>query len=78
LVLQDVYFTIGHLFDGAVIDADERLISRDWKPDKGDKVKSDRIFWGNDLLEVDSLACETLGEEIPSYLKAIEKLRGVV
>ena len=75
LVLQDVYFTIGHLFDGAVIDADERLISRDWKPDKGDKVKSDRIFWGNDLLEVDALACETLGEEIPSYLKAIEKLR---
>ena len=75
LVLQDVYFTIGHLFDGAVIDADERLISRDWKPDKGDKVKSDRIFWGNDLLEVDALACKTLGEEIPSYLKAIEKLR---
>ena len=78
LVLQDVYFTIGHLFDGAVIDADERLISRDWKPDKGEKVKSDRIFWGSDLLEVDRLACETLGEEIPSYLKAIEKLRGVV
>jgi len=75
LVLQDVYFTIGHLFDGAVIDADERLISRDWKPDKGEKVKSDRIIWGNDLLEVDSLACDTLGEEIPSYLKAIEKLR---
>ena len=77
LVLQDVYFTIGHLFDGAVIDADQRLISRDWKPDKGDKVKSDRIFWGNDLLEVDALACETLGEEIPSYLIAIEKLRDV-
>ena len=75
LVLQDVYFTIGHLFDGAVIDADERLISRDWKPDKGETVKSDRIVWGNDLLEVDSLACETLGEEIPIYLKAIEKLR---
>ena len=75
LVLQDVYFTIGHLFDGAVIDADERLISRDWKPDKGDKVKSDRIFWGNDLLEVDALACKTLGEEMPSYLNAIEKLR---
>ena len=75
LVLHDVYFTIGHLFDGAVIDANERLISRDWKPDKGDKVKSDRIFWGNDLLEVDALACKTLGEEMPSYLKAIEKLR---
>ena len=41
-------------------------------------MKSDRIFWGSDLLEVDRLACETLGEEIPSYLKAIEKLRGVV
>jgi hypothetical protein len=38
-------------------------------------VKSDRIVWGNDLLEVDSLACETLGEEIPSYLKAIGVFR---
>ena len=26
-ILQDVYFCIGHLFDGAVVDADLRLIS---------------------------------------------------
>ncbi len=75
LVLQDVYFTIGHLFDGAVIDADQRLLSRDWKPDKGDKVKSDRVFWGEDLIECDRLACETLGEEVPNYVTAIERLR---
>jgi Domain of unknown function (DUF362) len=78
LVLQDVYFTIGHLFDGAVIDADQRLISRDWKPDKGETVKSDRIFWGDDLIDCDRLACETLGEEIPSYLTAIDRLRRTV
>jgi hypothetical protein len=78
LVLQDVYFTIGHLFDGAVIDADQRLISRDWKPDKGETVKSDRVFWGDDLIDCDRLACETLGEEIPSYLTAIDRLRRTV
>lgn len=75
LVLQDVYFTIGHLFDGAVIDADQRLISPDWKPDRGETVKSDRIFWGEDLIAVDRLACEMLGEDIPSYLTAIEQMR---
>jgi Domain of unknown function (DUF362) len=78
MVLQDVYFTIGHLFDGAVIDADQRLVSRDWKPDKGEKVQSDRIFWGDDLIEVDRLACETLGEEVANYLTAIDRLRQVV
>ena len=75
LVLQDVYFTIGHLFDGAVIDADQRLISPDWKPDRGETVKSDRIFWGEDLIAVDRLACEMLGEDIPSYLTVIEQMR---
>jgi Domain of unknown function (DUF362) len=74
LVLQDVYFTIGHLFDGSIVDADQRLISRDWKPDKGETVKSDRVFWGEDLLEVDRLACQTLGEEVPDYLTAIDRL----
>ncbi len=78
LVLQDVYFTIGHLFDGAVIDADQRLISRDWKPDKGETVKSDRVFWGDDLIDCDRLACETLGEEIPNYVTAIDRLRQTV
>jgi hypothetical protein len=61
-----------------VIDADQRLISRDWKPDKGETVKSDRVFWGDDLIDCDRLACETLGEEIPSYLTAIDRLRRTV
>jgi uncharacterized protein (DUF362 family) len=70
-VLQDVYFCIGHLFDGAVIDADRRLVSPDWKPDKGQTIDVGKVFFGDDLLTVDRLACETLGEAIPSYLTAI-------
>ena len=75
LVLQDVFFTIGHLFDGAVVDADLRLVSKDWKPDKGETVNSGQIFWGDDLLDCDRLACETLGEDVAGYLTAIDRLR---
>ncbi len=75
LVLQDVFFTIGHLFDGAVVDADLRLVSRDWKPDKGETVSSGQVIWGNDLIECDRLACETLGEPTALYLDAIDRLR---
>ena len=53
LVLQDVYFCIGHLFDGAVVDADQRFISRDWKPDKGEAIAFGKVFFGDDLIEVD-------------------------
>ncbi len=74
-VLQDVYFCIGHLFDGAVVDADLRLISRDWKPDKGQTIEFGKIFTGIDLVDVDKTACLAAGEAIPSYLRAIEKLR---
>jgi hypothetical protein len=76
LVLQDVFFTIGHLFDGAVVDADLRLVSRDWKPDKGVTVNSGQVFSGDDLIQCDRLACETLGEEVADYLTAIFKMRG--
>ena len=75
LVLQDVYFTIGHWFDGAVVDADLRLVSKDWKPDKGATVQSGKVFWGDDLIDCDRLACQNLGEEVAGYLEAIEKLR---
>ncbi|NJN48728.1 MAG: DUF362 domain-containing protein [Alkalinema sp. RL_2_19] len=74
-VLQDVYFCIGHLFDGAVVDADQRFISRDWKPDKGQSIAVGKIFFGDDPVAVDRLACEALGETVPSYIKAIEQLR---
>jgi Domain of unknown function (DUF362) len=75
LVLQDVYFCIGHLFEGAVVDADQRFVSRDWKPDKGEAIATNQVFFGNDLVAVDRLACQTIGEQIPSYLEAIEQLR---
>jgi uncharacterized protein (DUF362 family) len=74
-VLQDVYFCIGHLFDGAVVDADQRFVSRDWKPDKGEAIATGKVFFGDDLLAVDRLACETIGETVPSYINEIEKMR---
>jgi Domain of unknown function (DUF362) len=77
LVLQDVYFCIGHLFDGAVVDADRRLISPDWKPDKGKTVEFGQVFWGADLVDIDRAACIAAGEPMPSYLNAIDQLRSV-
>ncbi|HEY9644515.1 MAG TPA: DUF362 domain-containing protein [Coleofasciculaceae cyanobacterium] len=75
LVLQDVYFTIGHLFDGAVVDGDRKLVSRDWKPDRGESVALGKVFWGEDLLAVDREACRIGGEDIPDYVEAIAQLR---
>jgi Domain of unknown function (DUF362) len=74
-ILEDVYFCIGHLFDGAVIDADLRFISSDWKPDRGKTIEFGKIFAGIDPIEVDRAACIAAGEEIPSYLDAIDSLR---
>jgi hypothetical protein len=76
LVLQDVYFCIGHLFQGAVVDGDLKFVSKDWKPDKGEAITLGKIFWGDDLLSVDRKACEVGDEPIPSYLDAIEHLLG--
>lgn len=75
LILQDVYFTIGRLFNGAVVDADQKFVSPDWKPDKGKAVKIGKVFYGEDILAVDKMACEIGEENIPDYLDAIEKLR---
>jgi hypothetical protein len=77
LVLQDVYFCIGYLFDSAVVDADLRFVSRDWKPDKGQTIPFGKIFAGSDPVAVDRSACIAAGEPIPSYLDAIEKLRSI-
>jgi hypothetical protein len=74
-ILQDVYFCIGHLFDGSVVDADLRLVSPDWKPDKGKKIKFGQIFAGIDMIVVDRAACIATGETIPDYLDAIDSLR---
>lgn len=75
LVLQDVYFSIGHLFHGAVVDGDRKFISRDWKPDKGESVPLGQVFWGDDILSVDRRACEVGNEATPSYIIEIERLR---
>ncbi|PSB56754.1 DUF362 domain-containing protein [Chamaesiphon polymorphus] len=75
LVLQDVYFCIGHLFDGAVVDADLRMISPDWKPDRGRTIEFGKIFAGTDPIAVDRAACIATGEPIPDYLDEIDRLR---
>ncbi len=75
LVLQDVYFTIGHLFDGAVVDGDRKFVSRDWKPDRGETIELGKVIWGEDLLAVDREACRVGGEATPDYVEAIELLR---
>jgi hypothetical protein len=75
LILQDVYFCIGHLFDGAVVDGDRKYFSPDWKPDKGKAIALGKVFWGEDLISVDRQACLTGDEPMPSYLDAIERLR---
>lgn len=76
LVLQDVYFTIGHLFDGAVVDANEKFISVDWQPDRGSAVSIGKVIWGDDLLAVDRTACRVGDEATPDYVEAIEQLIG--
>jgi hypothetical protein len=72
-VLQDVYFSIGHLFDGGVVDADLRLLSKDWHPDRGETVSCNRIFWGENLVQLDRYACTNVGEPIPRYITDIEQ-----
>jgi uncharacterized protein (DUF362 family) len=75
LVLQDVYFTIGHLFHGAVVDGDRKFVSDSWKPDRGQSIPLGQVIWGDDLLAVDRRACEVGNEAIPVYLDAIEHLQ---
>jgi hypothetical protein len=74
-VLHDVYFTVGHLFDGAVVDCDQKFDSKDWRPDRGDAVAVGRVVWGNDLLAVDALACQIGQEATASYIESIQTQR---
>ena len=75
LVLQDVYFTLGHLFDGGVVDCTRKLVSPDWKPDRGKAVEVEQVIWGSNLLQVDRKACEVGKETEADYLNPIENLR---
>lgn len=73
-VLTDVYFCIGHLFDGGVVDATQKFVSRDWKPDKGKAIPIGRVVWGDDLLAVDVRACQVGDETVPDYVDAIRAI----
>ncbi|HIK46800.1 MAG TPA: DUF362 domain-containing protein [Leptolyngbyaceae cyanobacterium M65_K2018_010] len=73
-VLQDVYFTLGHFFQGGVVDCTHKLVSPDWQPDRGEAVPIGQVVWGDDLLQVDRRACEVGQEAIPSYITALEAL----
>ncbi|MEM6598180.1 MAG: hypothetical protein AAF635_08425 [Cyanobacteria bacterium P01_C01_bin.69] len=70
-----MYFSIGHLFDGGVVDCDRKFISHDYKPDKGDSFDIGQVIWGDDLLAVDSTACEIGGEPEAAYLNPISQMR---
>jgi len=74
-ILQDVYFTIGYLFDGGVVDGNQKYHSADWKPDRGKAIALGKVFFGDDLIAVDRTACEVGEEPMPEYLDAIDRLR---
>jgi len=76
-ILKDIYFTVGHLFHGAVVDLTEKYVSPDWKPDRvrGVAEPVGKIVWGDDLLAVDEVACRIAGEPAASYIEPIRKLR---
>ncbi len=74
-ILQDVYFSIGHLFDGGVVDCSQKFISKDWRPDVGTGFELGHVIWGEDLLSIDRRACQVAQEPEASYLKPIEQLR---
>ena len=74
-ILHDVYFTLGHRFDGAVVDCDQKFVSHDWRPDRGDAITLGQVIWGDDLLAVDHRACEVGQEAIAPYLPSIRAQR---
>ena len=74
-ILQDVYFSIGHLFDGGVADCSQKFISKDWRPDVGTGIDVGHVVWGSALLAIDRLACELAQAPVANYLDPIEQLR---
>lgn len=75
LVLQDVYYTLGHFFAGGVVDCTQKFVSRDWQPDRGDGIAIGQVIYGDDLLTVDRTACQVGQEDIPDYITALENQR---
>lgn len=76
-VLQDIYFSIGHYFDGAIVDLTALYNSPDWRPDRVRNVAQPvgKVIWGDDLLAVDAAACRAAGIPEPDYLAKIRTLR---
>ncbi|TVR20308.1 MAG: DUF362 domain-containing protein [Anaerolineaceae bacterium] len=74
-VLQDVYFSVGRYFDGAVVDLTQKYVNDSWEPDAGEAVDVGRVVWGDDLLAVDEAACHLAGEPVADYIAPIRAIR---
>jgi uncharacterized protein (DUF362 family) len=77
-VLEDVWWTVGHLFDGAVVDAGQKYHHEDWHPDRSRGTARDlgKVFTSDDLVSADLAAAQAAGEAEPTYLAAICTSRG--
>ena len=69
-LLTDIYFTIGHHIDGAVIDLSQKYLG-----DDNTAYPVGRVVWGDDLLAVDEVACQLADEPVPDYIENIRKRR---
>jgi hypothetical protein len=58
-LLTDIYFTIGHHFDGSVLAVDH----------------ANQVIWGDDMIAVDESAYRTAGREIAPYLSMIRDIK---
>jgi hypothetical protein len=58
--LADVYFSVGHLLHGAVVDLGATV---------------DKVVWGDDLLAVDETAHRLAEKPAPEYISAIRQLK---
>lgn len=76
-ILQDIYFSIGHLFDGGVADCSQKFISKDWRPDVGTGTDVGYVVWGSDLLAIDRKACQLANQPVADYIEPLEQLRAV-
>ncbi|NEQ53647.1 MAG: DUF362 domain-containing protein [Leptolyngbya sp. SIO3F4] len=74
-ILRDVYFSVGHLFDGGVADCSQKFISKDWRPDVGEGFAVGQVVWGGDLLAIDQQACKVAKEPVANYLEPISQIR---
>jgi uncharacterized protein (DUF362 family) len=70
--IAQVYEDIGKLFHGAVVDLGRKMVSPDWRPDRGKQTEIGKVVWGADPVAVDSLACAVAEEPEPDYLKILK------